>query len=70
MKVVELLNSITIPLTNEEWEVLGKFNDTNIRLKEEFNAREQMLANSLVKKDVLIRKSGDNGKIAYIKKIR
>lgn len=70
MKMVELLNSITIPLTNEEWDVLEKFNDTKIRLKEEFDAREQLLANNLVKKEVLLRKKNNDGKVAYFKKIR
>ena len=70
MKIVELLNNIQIPLTNEEWEILSKFNDTKIRLKEEFGPREQLLANNLVKKDVLTRKKDTNGKLAYIKKIR
>ena len=70
MKMVELLNNIQVPLTNEEWEVLEKFNDSRIRLKEELDPREQLLANSLVRKDVLIRKHNDNGRLAYIKKIR
>ena len=46
MKMVELLNNIQVPLTNEEWEVLEKFNDSRIRLKEELDEREQLLANS------------------------
>lgn len=68
--MVELLNNIQIPLTNEEWEVLSLFNDSKIRLKEELDDREQLLANNLVKKDVLTRKRNDSGRLAYIKKIR
>ena len=70
MKIVELLNNIQVPLTNEEWEVLSKFNDIKIKLKEELDSREQLLANNLVKKDVLTRKKDADGKLAYIKKIR
>ena len=70
MKMVELLNNIQVPLTNEEWEVLEKFNDSRIRLKEELDEREQLLANSLVKKSILRRKKDAAGKLCFIKNIR
>jgi hypothetical protein len=69
MKIVELLNNIKIPLTNEEWELLSKFNDSTMVLKSKLDARDQLIANSLVKKDVLIRKTNE-GKTYYRKKIR
>jgi hypothetical protein len=69
MKIVELLNNIKIPLTNEEWELLSKFNDSTMVLKSKLDDRDQLIANSLVKKDVLIRKTNE-GKTYYRKKIR
>lgn len=68
--MVELLNNISIPLTNEEWEILSKFNESSSLLKGKLDSREQLLANNLVKKDVLTRKKDSNGKLAYHKKIR
>jgi hypothetical protein len=69
MKIVELLNSIRIPITNEEESILSRFNESEVVLKSDLDPREQLLANSLVNKDVLTRKNAD-GKIKYYKKIR
>jgi hypothetical protein len=69
MKIVELLNSIRIPITNEEESILSRFNESEIVLKSDLDPREQLLANSLVNKDILTRKNAD-GKIQYYKKIR
>lgn len=67
MKIVELVNKIRIPITNEEADVLGKFED-NARLeKKSLSPREKTLANQLVNKDILIRKN-DQGQIYYKKK--
>jgi hypothetical protein len=68
MKIVELLNSIRLPITNEEADVLGKFSENAEVAKEDFNSREQVLVNGLVNKDVLLRKNKD-GKVYYRKKI-
>jgi len=70
MKIVELLNSLRVPITNEESEILDKFNESEIVLKAELEPREQLLANNLVNKDVLTRRTNAEGKIAYRKKIR
>jgi hypothetical protein len=70
MKIVELLNSLTVPITNEEAEVLVKFDETKTVLKSALDPREQLLANSLVTKDVLYRKKNEDGKISFTKKIR
>ena len=67
MKIVELLNHLRVPITNEEADVLGRFHDTEIIEKSQFNLREQHIANQLVNKDVLLRKNQD-GKITYKKK--
>lgn len=69
MRIIELLNGLMLPLTNEEIEVLEKFDDKEIILKKELTPREQLLMNSLVKKDV-VRRQNSNDKITYKKRIR
>jgi hypothetical protein len=68
MKIVELTNKILLPITNEEHEVLEQFVDDISIAKNQFNEREQLLANSLTNKDVLLRTNQD-GKIHYKKRI-
>ena len=69
MKIVELVNNIQLPITNEEAEILERFvSDTPIS-KNQLSAREQVLANQLTAKDVLLRTNTD-GKIFYKKRIR
>jgi hypothetical protein len=68
MKIVELLNRVQLPVTNEEADLLAKFDDGSI-LKSDLNERQQHVANQLVNKDVLLRKNQD-GKIIYKKKIK
>jgi hypothetical protein len=70
MKIIELLNSIRIPITNEEAEVLSRFDESETLLKSDFDEREQLMANSLVNKDILTRKKNADGKIGFTKKIR
>jgi len=67
MKIVELLNKIRIPITNEEADVLGQFDQHKQIAKEDMTARQSLIANQLVNKDVLFRKN-DDGKIYYRKK--
>lgn len=67
MKIVELVNKIRIPITNEEADVLGQFDENKQVAKEDMDARKILIANQLVNKDVLFRKN-DNGKIYYRKK--
>ena len=68
MKIVELTNKILLPITNEEQEVLEQFVDDISIAKNQFNEREQLLANNLTNKDVLLRTNQD-GKIHYKKRI-
>lgn len=69
MKIVELVNNIQLPITNEEAEMLDRFiGDTPIA-KGHLNEREQVLANQLTVKDVLLR-TNEDGKIYYKKRIR
>ena len=67
MKIVELTNKILLPITNEENELLAKFSSEAIA-KSALNEREQILANQLTVKDVLLRMNED-GKIYYQKRI-
>ena len=67
MKIVELLNKVQIPLTNEEADVLGQFHEKAKIAKEDLDHRQAHVANQLVNKDVLQRKNED-GKIYYKKK--
>lgn len=68
MKIVELINHVSIPLTNEEADVLGRFNEKPVIERTEFDDRERHIANQLVNKEILLRKNQD-GKITYKKKI-
>lgn len=67
MKIVEIMNKILLPITNEEAELLEQFDDEPIA-KSKLNERQQVLANQLTVKDVLLRTSQD-GKIYYQKRI-
>lgn len=67
MKIIELTNKILLPITNEEKELLARFTDQPIA-KNQLDEREQVLANQLTVKDVLLRVN-EEGKIYYKKRI-
>jgi hypothetical protein len=67
MKIVELTTKILLPITNEESELLDRFSDGDVLSKNQLNEREQLLANQLTVKDVLLR-TNENGKIYYRKR--
>lgn len=67
MKIIELTNKILLPITNEERDLLDRFGDEPVA-KNQLDEREQVLANQLTVKDVLIRTNND-GKIFYKKTI-
>lgn len=67
MKIIELVNSIHVPITNEEYDILNLFHNQSELHKQDLNEREIQLANSLVNKDVLYRQN-QNGRITYYKK--
>lgn len=69
MRIVELTNKLTIPLTNEESDLLNAFEDSDTLYKSRLNPREQMLVNQLVVKEVLQRVNSD-GEIVYKKRIK
>jgi hypothetical protein len=67
MKIVELVNKINVPITNEEAEVLDMFEDEAVIQRQDLSPREVILANQLVNKDILYRKH-DSGHTTYKKK--
>ena len=69
MRIVELTSGITLPITNEEVDLLEKFENGVTLNKRELNERELYIANKLVERDVLNRRN-DNGRIIYSKRIR
>jgi len=70
MKIVEFLGGLQLPITNEESDVLAKFDgQTPFVSKMTLSEREQVLANQLVNKGVLVRKN-QNGQIQYSKQVR
>ena len=69
MKIVELLNNISVPITNEQADLLGRFQHESKIHKNALNEREQEIANQLTSQDILLRRN-ENGQITYTKKIR
>ena len=69
MKIVELINKVQLPITNEEADVLGKFSSSDNITKHDLSPREMHVANQLVNKDILLRTNQD-GRIVYTKKVK
>lgn len=69
MKIVELPNNIQIGITNEQADLLGRFQHETVIQKNALNEREQEIANQLTTQDILLRRN-ENGQITYKKKIR
>jgi hypothetical protein len=69
MRIVELLNNISLPITNEEADLLREFDGSTELYKADLDPRQQVIANQLVNKDVLYRIQ-ENGRITYCKKIQ
>jgi hypothetical protein len=67
MKIIEVTGGLLLPLTNEEADLMLKFNDRNSVSRKELNERQVEIANHLVVKDVLLRINQD-GRINYSKK--
>lgn len=68
MKIIELTQHLTVAITNEEADVLNQFDeDTPVLAKGDLSDRQQLLANQLVNKDLLLRKN-ENGRIIYKKR--
>lgn len=69
MKIVELLNNVRVAITNEQADLLGRFQHESKINKNALNEREQLIANQLTVQDVLLRQN-ENGQIVYTKKIQ
>jgi hypothetical protein len=69
MKIVELLSKVSVPINNEQADLLGRFQHEPKIFKQDLNEREQMIAHQLATQDILLRRN-DNGKITYTKKIK
>jgi len=69
MKRVELLSNIQVAITNEQADLLGRFQHEPSIPKNKLDEREQVIANQLTTQDILLRRN-DNGQIIYQKKIR
>jgi hypothetical protein len=70
MKIVEVTHYLTVAITNEEANMLNQFDDsTPVMTKSDMDERQQLLANQLVNKDLLVRKN-ENGRITYKRKNR
>jgi hypothetical protein len=69
MKIKELLNGINIPITNEEAELLDRFDESEVILKSKLEPRERLIMDSLVNKEVVRRQNKDD-KVTYRKRIR
>jgi hypothetical protein len=69
MRIVEFMGGIQLPITNEESDMLNKFTSSDNEInKQSLTEREQVIANQLVNKGVLVRKN-QNGQIHYRKQI-
>ena len=53
MKLIELDNAISIPLSNEEHEVFFKYVNTNIKEKKDIDEREKLLLQKLRSRGVI-----------------
>ena len=67
MKIVELVNDIKLPISNEEHDLVLMFRNKDHLYRQDINERQVQIANNLVNKDVLYRQNQD-GKITYFKK--
>lgn len=66
MKIIEIMGGVQLPITNEEADLLKKFDESSLVNKSNLSEREQLLANQLVNKNVLYRRHQD-GRIEYQK---
>ena len=70
MKIVEILNGLSVAITNEEADLLLQFDDETPSLaRRDLDERKQIMANNLVNKNVL-KRIKENGRIVYKRKTR
>lgn len=70
MKIVEILNGLSVAITNEEADLLLQFDEqTPSVARRDLDERKQIMANNLVNKNVL-KRIKENGRIVYKRKTR
>jgi hypothetical protein len=70
VKIIELTQNINVAITNEEADMLSQFDEeTPVMAKSDMDDRQQLMANQLVNKNLLVRKN-ENGRITYKKRNR
>jgi hypothetical protein len=69
MKIVELLNNVSVTINNEQADLLSRFGHESVISKKSLNEREQEIANQLTMQNILLRRN-ENGQITYKKKIK
>jgi pheromone shutdown protein TraB len=71
MKIIELTEQLKIAITNEEADLLKRFDETTPALaKRDLDEREQIMANQLVNKSILKRTKDEQGRINYKRRTR
>lgn len=70
MKIVEVIDGLTVAITNEEADLLLQFDEqTPSVARRDLDERKQIMANNLVNKNVL-KRIKENGRIVYKRKTR
>lgn len=70
MKIVEVTRNVKVAITNEEADMLSQFDDdTPAMAKSDMDDRQQLLANQLVNKNLLVRTHEDS-RITYKRRNR
>jgi hypothetical protein len=70
MKIVEVVNGLSVAITNEEADLLLQFDEKTLSLaRRDLDERKQLMANNLVNKNVL-KRIKENGRIVYKRKTR
>jgi hypothetical protein len=70
MKIVEVTRNLSVAITNEEADMLSQFDeDTPVMAKSDMDDKQQLLANQLVNKNLLVR-TNENSGIAYKRRAR
>jgi hypothetical protein len=70
MKIIEVTHGMSVAITNEEADLLLKFDEqTPSMARRDLDQRQQLMANNLVNKNVL-KRIKENGRIVYKRKTR
>jgi hypothetical protein len=71
MKIIELTEQLQIAITNEEADLLKRFDETTpVMAKRDLDEREQIIASQLVNKSILKRTKDEQGRINYKRRTR